>query len=345
MSELIEGLPEVVALRCLARVPFYLYPKLEAVSRSWKSAIRSPDLFRIRKDLGGDEELLFVSAYEPENLWQLYDPVVDQWMTLPLLPSKIERLSNFSTVSTAQKLFVLGGRSGAIDVTGELNGAFATNEVWMYDPMVRQWTLSAPMLIPRYMFACCVLEGKIVVAGGFTGIRSPISQAEIYDPETDNWTPIPDLNHKHESPCYGVSYRGKMHVLHKGLLTMQVLVHDKSGFNWIVEKDCWLQGPTAVLNDEVYMMCHEHIFKLVSGKWKQFAYTVEFSRRLGFSMVGLKEEIYIFGGSVSRGPILSFQPLSDVNILNIGNENPTWRKVSPMTKCQGTILGCALLTL
>ncbi|GAB4841607.1 hypothetical protein Ancab_022321 [Ancistrocladus abbreviatus] len=42
MSVLIEGLPDAVVLRCLARVPFHLYPKLELVSRSWRAALRSP---------------------------------------------------------------------------------------------------------------------------------------------------------------------------------------------------------------------------------------------------------------------------------------------------------------
>ncbi|CAM8894478.1 unnamed protein product [Rhodiola kirilowii] len=347
MSELIEGLPEAVALRCLAWVPFHLYPMLELVSRSWRAAIRSTDLFRYRKELGLAEELLCVSAFEPENIWQLYDPVGDQWMTLPLLPSKIRQLSNFGTVSTAQKLFVLGGRSDAVDpVTGERDGCFATNEVWMYDPVVRQWAKCAPMIVPRSMFACCALEGKIIVAGGFTSSSKSTSKAEIYDPDTDTWAPVPDLNHAHNSPCNGVLYKGKMHVLHKGLSTMQVLISDHSGLEWVVVNDCWLQGPAAFLNDEFYMMCHEYIFKQDADKWKQIAPVAEFRRRVGFSMVGLRGEIYIIGGVIGPGhQVGSIQPLSDVDVLTIGNDEPTWRKASPMTKSCGTIIGCAVLNL
>ncbi|MDP1299123.1 F-box protein, partial [Klebsiella quasipneumoniae] len=66
MSALIEGLPDAVALRCLARVPFYLYTRLELVSRSWRAAVRSPELFKARKEVGSSEDLLCVCAFDPE---------------------------------------------------------------------------------------------------------------------------------------------------------------------------------------------------------------------------------------------------------------------------------------
>ncbi|KAK0581638.1 hypothetical protein LWI29_016258 [Acer saccharum] len=184
MSGLIEGLPDAVALRCLARVPFYLHPQLELVSRSWRAAIRSRELFKARQEL--------------------YDPLRDRWITLPILPSKIRHLAHFGVVSTAGKLFVLGGGSDAVDpLTGDQDGSFATNEVWSYDPVIRQWSPRASMLVPRAMFACCALNGKIVVAGGFTTCRKSISQAEMYDAEKDVWVPIPDLHRSHNSACTG----------------------------------------------------------------------------------------------------------------------------------------------
>jgi len=41
MSGLIERLPDAVAIRCLARVPFYFHPVLELLSRSWQAVICS----------------------------------------------------------------------------------------------------------------------------------------------------------------------------------------------------------------------------------------------------------------------------------------------------------------
>lgn len=52
-----------------------------------------------------------VRAYDPENIWQLYDPMQYLWITLPVLPSQVRHLAYFGDVSTAGKLFVIGGGS------------------------------------------------------------------------------------------------------------------------------------------------------------------------------------------------------------------------------------------
>lgn len=345
MSELIEGLPDAVALRCLARVPFYLHPKLELVSHSWRAAIRSPELFKARQEVCATEDLLCVCAYDPENLWQLYDPLRDLWITLPVLPSKIRHLAHFGAVSTAGKLFVLGGGSDAVDpLTGDQDGSFATNEVWSYDAVTRQWSPRASMLVPRSMFACCVLDGKIVVAGGFTSCRKSISQAEMYDPEKDVWIPIPDLHRTHNSACSGVVIGGKVHVLHKGLSTVQVW--DKSGPGWTVEDCGWLQGPMAVVQGALYVMSHGLISKQDGDAKKMVASASDLRRRIGFAMIGLGDEIYVVGGVLGPDRFnWDIEPMSDVDVLTIGNERPTWRQVTPMTRCRGTIFGCTQLRI
>ncbi|CAL5432995.1 unnamed protein product [Camellia sinensis] len=346
MSGLIEGLPDAVALRCLARVPLYLHSKLELVSRSWRSAIRSLELFKARKEVNSSEDFLCVCAFDPENLWQLYDPLRDLWITLPVLPSKIRHLANFGVVSTAGKLFVLGGGSDAVDpLTGDQDGSFATNEVWSYDPVSRHWAPQASMLVPRAMFACCVLDSKIVVAGGFTSCQKSISKAEIYDPEKDVWVSIPDLHHTHNTACSGVVIDGKVHVLHKGLSTVQVLDGVKLG--WTVWDYGWLQGPMAVIRGALYVMSHGIIFKQEIEASKVVVSASEFRRRIGFAMIGLGDDIYVIGGVVI-GPERwnsDIKKLSVVNVLTIGSERPIWRRVAPMTRCYGPILGCAQLRI
>ena len=345
MSGLIEGLPDAVAIRCLARVPFYLHPKLELVSRSWREAIRSSELFRARQEVGASEDLLCVCAFEPENLWQLYDPLRDLWITLPVLPSNIKHLSHFGAVCTTGKLFVIGGGSDAVDpLTGDQDGSFATNEVWSYDPVIRQWASCASMLVPRAMFACCVLNGKIVVAGGFTTCRRSISQAEMYDPERDLWIPMPDLHRTHNSACSGVVIGGKVHVLHKGLSTVQVL--DSTGPGWTVEECSWLQGPVAVVRGALYVMSHGLIIKQEKEVRKMVVSASEFRRRIGFAMIGLHDELYIIGGVIGPDRMnWDIKPLSDVDVLNVGGERSTWRQAAPMTRCRGTILGCTQLRI
>lgn len=347
MSELIEGLPDAVAIRCLARVPFYLHPKLELVSRSWREAIHSPELFKARQEVGASEDLLCVCALDPENLWQLYDPLRDLWITLPVLPSSIRQLSRFGAVSTAGRLFVIGGGSDAVDpLTGDQDGTFATNEVWSYDPVVRRWAQCASMLVPRSMFACCVLNGKIVVAGGFTSLRKSISQAEMYDPDKDIWIPMPDLHHTHNSGCLGVVIGGKFHVLHKGLPTVQVLNNAGNEWMWTVEEWSWVQGPMAVVRGSLYVMIHGIIIKQDKEVRKVVCSASEFRKRIGCGMIGLGDELYVIGGVI--GPDRwnwDIKPLSDVDFLTLGTERPAWRSAAQMTRCRGTVLGCTALRI
>lgn len=343
MSGLIEGLPDAVVLRCLARVPFHLHPKLELVSRSWREAIRSTELFNARKEVNATEEFICVCAFDPDNLWQLYDPLHDLWLTLPVLPSNLRHLAHFGAVSTAGKLFVLGGSSDAVDpLTGDQDGCFATDEVWSYDPVTRQWALCSSMLVPRAMFACCVLDGKIIVAGGFTSCRKSISKAEIYDPEKDTWVPIPDLHHTHNSACTGLVIEGRVHVLHKGLSTVQVLENVKQG--WIVHDYSWLQGPMAVVKGKLYIMSHGQIYRQERDSNKLIVSASEFRRRIDYAMIGLGDDIYIIGGVIGPDQLnWDIKSASDVDILMLRNERLVWRQVAPMTRCRGTVLGCTQL--
>ncbi|KAL8530652.1 hypothetical protein ACS0TY_007622 [Phlomoides rotata] len=343
MSGLIEGLPDAVVLRCLARVPFHLHPRLELVSRSWREAIRSTELFNARKEVNATEEFICVCAFDPDNLWQLYDPLHDLWITLPVLPSNLRHLAHFGVVSAAGKLFVLGGSSDAVDpLTGDQDGCFATDEVWSYDPITRQWALRSSMLVPRAMFACCVLDGKIIVAGGFTSCRKSISKAEIYDPETDIWVPIPDLHHMHNSACSGVVIEGKVHVLHKGFCTVQVLENIKQG--WTVHDYNWLQGPMAVVKGKLYIMSHGQIYMQERDSSKLIVSASEFRRRIDYAMIGLGDDIYIIGGVIGPDRLnWDIKSASDVDILMLRNERLVWRQVAPMTRCRGTVLGCTQL--
>nr|AAK13101.1 Putative protein [Oryza sativa Japonica Group] len=287
------------------------------------------------------------SAILGEHLFEmLYDPLRDKWITLPVMPSQIRNIARFGVASVAGKLYVIGGGSDRVDpLTGDHDRIFASNEVWSYDPLCRLWVQRAPMLVARAMFACCALDGNIIVAGGFTNCRKSISKAEIYNPEADTWEPLPDLRQAHSSACSGLVIKGKMHVLHKGLPTVQIL---EDGNAWAVEDYSWLQGPMAMVRGELYVLSNSCIMKQrgVNFPDKMVSCASEFQSRIGFGMIGLGDNIYLVGGVIGPGPRNQcIKPLSDVDILNVTSERPTWLPGSPMTHCRGSISGCALLRI
>ncbi|ERN01591.1 F-box/kelch-repeat protein SKIP30 [Amborella trichopoda] len=173
---------------CLARVPFSSYPTLCLVSHSWRDAIQSPDLFKMRIEVNSTEDFLCVFAAQRENLWQLYDPSRDIWMSLPPLPTTIHRIRWFCTSSEHPLDPLTGGSEHPLDpLTGEIGPPVVTNEVWCYNPAWRQWAQHSPMRSPRHSFACCAWEGRILIAGGFTTGEVEINAAEVYDPVLDVW--------------------------------------------------------------------------------------------------------------------------------------------------------------
>jgi N-acetylneuraminic acid mutarotase len=102
-----------------------------------------------------------------------YDPVIDQWTTLPPPP----RYHNW-------------GFGGFIGGKFYVTGTF--RELDVYDPATNQWTTKAPMPRARWLGAGAVVGGKLYVIGGYQ--RDPdrtirvVRTTSVYDPTTDTWT-------------------------------------------------------------------------------------------------------------------------------------------------------------
>jgi hypothetical protein len=223
MAGLIEGLPDVLSLQCLARLPLSQHHSLQLVCKAWHAVVRSPELFRFRKELRTQEEWLCVCGHTPEKVWQAYDPLANRWSLLPVLPTPIANLAGYGAVGCNGKLYVIGGTSDFVDpATGEREPLRPSLDSWVFDPVVWKWSAIAPMQTPRLHFACMSHEGKIVVAGGWDAREKPVLQAEVYNPELNKWQEFPRLN---EGPCpvtFGIVLDNKMRVFHKSEKLSQV---------------------------------------------------------------------------------------------------------------------------
>lgn len=200
-QSIIPGLPDDLALRCLAMVSHGYHGLLETVSKTWRDLIRSLDYanYKAREEWCGN--WLFVLTEGSNNEWVAYDPEADRWHPLPKIPTVHADWKHFgfSSISVGNRFFVIGGSYAPHDPAFPHQRPFITNEVMQFDPFKKQWTNVATMLTPRSHFACSAVYGKIYVAGGRNlSCTRGLALAEVYDPVTDKYVPLFDTSNMSE---------------------------------------------------------------------------------------------------------------------------------------------------
>ncbi|KAG6535852.1 F-box/kelch-repeat protein At1g15670-like [Zingiber officinale] len=218
-AELIPGLPEVMAMECLARVPIVNLGAARAVSKLWKSSIESAPFQDLRKSTGLADSVVAVSqAQVPENetvhpspsVYRLsfFDPATGAWSCAPPVPGGHRSLPRFcQIVSVGCELVVVGGWNS-------LTWA-ASDEVHIFDLASKAWRAGAPMPgTGRSFFACAgSTERRMVfVAGGHDERKNALRSALAYDVAADAWVRLPDMAQARDE-CCGVLVRDAFQVL------------------------------------------------------------------------------------------------------------------------------------
>ncbi|XAR66420.1 hypothetical protein NMG60_11012653 [Bertholletia excelsa] len=158
------------------------------------------------------------------NWIECYNPIDNSWDHVSFIPGLIENhvLKDFAMVSLGGSVYIIGGRlcrteevldSNEFDELTGINEEILSN-VSRYDIQTEQWYECAPLIVPRYDFACIVCNNKIYVAGGqstLSGARG-VSSAEMYNPSLDEWTSLPNMSTRRYK-CVGMSWQGKIHVV------------------------------------------------------------------------------------------------------------------------------------
>jgi transcriptional regulator with XRE-family HTH domain len=130
--------------------------------------------------------VLVAGGYGPLKSAELYDPKFDTWK-LTKDPMQYARARHTATLLQNGKVLIAGG---APDYTTEL-----------YDPKNDIWFSSGNLMTHRYgHVAVRLLDGTVLVAGGRTENHdqnvdfSITNSAELYDPNTNTWAPLPSMN-------------------------------------------------------------------------------------------------------------------------------------------------------
>ncbi len=103
------------------------------------------------------------------------------------------RSAHSATLLPDGKVLVAGGwgRQGSREV--------ALNSAELYDPANGTWVDKGSLNVARFMHTATLLpDGKVLVAGGVAGFPQPswnvINTAELYDPDTGQWSLVGSLN-------------------------------------------------------------------------------------------------------------------------------------------------------
>src|SRR5260370_8918705 len=123
---------------------------------------------------------------------QRYDPGLDAWITLTPTPTATARAGAAAAVID-DAIFVIGGRQST---GGPCSGGPYLTTVEKYDIDTNTWSTVAPLLNARSDFAAVAHGGKIFVFGRGTGTASAPSftgEVDMYDPQTNTWTPLQSM--------------------------------------------------------------------------------------------------------------------------------------------------------
>lgn len=125
------------------------------------------------------------------DIAETFDPEKNEWIKIQ--PLNTPRM-NCALVAANGYLYCIGGNSkiatiAAVSNTGQLKS------VERYDPARNTWRYVADLNTPRFDAAVAESKGKIYLLGGKRRwLKDPlITDVEVYDPETNVWTPFKPL--------------------------------------------------------------------------------------------------------------------------------------------------------
>ncbi|CAI5513318.1 unnamed protein product, partial [Closterium sp. Naga37s-1] len=106
-GRLLPGLPDDIAMLCLAMVPKGYWGVLKCVSKSWRGTLSSEEICTLRRLINRTESWLYVLARGAGPTLQAYSPVLDRWLKFPWKAN----LAPGSMVGVGEHLVVVGGRA------------------------------------------------------------------------------------------------------------------------------------------------------------------------------------------------------------------------------------------
>ncbi|KAL5994376.1 hypothetical protein ACLOJK_024426 [Asimina triloba] len=266
-TPILDGLPDDLALLCLARVPRRYHHLLRGVCKRWRALVCSEDWFLYRQNHGLDETWIYVLFKDQFGQLCCYilDPLRQCWKPpqgITNLPTRFSKRQGIACGVLGRKMYLLGGCGWFGDVS---------DEVYCYDASTNTWEEATPLLTSRSWGVCQVLNGQLHVIGG-TGLSSALLCSwDTYDPHSKCWKSHVDPNvvagikdsvvldgkiyiRRGGSAFYPVNFRRRGVAISSHV---ESAVYDPSVGAWKRVDDNMVQGwqgPAVVVDGDLYVL-------------------------------------------------------------------------------------------
>ncbi|KAL0421135.1 UNVERIFIED_CONTAM: F-box/kelch-repeat protein SKIP11 [Sesamum latifolium] len=197
-SSLIAAIGHDNSVSCLIRCSRADYGAIASLNRSFRSLIRSGELYKLRRQNGVVEHWVYFSCQLLE--WEAFDPSRRHWMHLPSMnPNDCFMFADKESLAVGTELLVFGR-------------ALDSHVIYRYSLLTNTWTTGMRMNEPRCLFGSASLGEIAILAGGSDSHGNILSSAELYNSETGKWKPLPSMK-KPRKMCSGVFMDGKFYVI------------------------------------------------------------------------------------------------------------------------------------
>uniref|UniRef100_A0A1D1Y968 F-box/kelch-repeat protein SKIP4 n=1 Tax=Anthurium amnicola TaxID=1678845 RepID=A0A1D1Y968_9ARAE len=267
-SPLINGLPDDIALLCLARIPRRYHNILRCVSKRWKALLYSEEWLCCRQKQDLQETWIYAICRHNKrrNCYYVFDPSSARrhWTCLQGVPPQCLKRDGMAFETVGSKLYILGGCTWGED---------ATDDVYFYDASMNAWAKSTPMPTARCYFATAVLGDRLYATDG-AGMDSTLFQSwDTYESHSDHW--IPSRAQKVAAGIQkSIALDGKIYTIHEDSNEFHYAgVFDPSDNEWEHLNSeialCW-RGPTVVIDGTLFMLDETSGVKLM--RWQRQAF-------------------------------------------------------------------------
>ncbi|KAL3618638.1 hypothetical protein CASFOL_037457 [Castilleja foliolosa] len=264
---LIPGLPEDIALSCLAKVPRKYHPILNCVSKGWRELVCGEEWFSYRLKHNLKETWIYALCRDKSEHLCVYFLDPDQlkmgWRRIHGLPSRCLKRKGVGFEVLGKKVYLFGGCGWIED---------ASDEVYCYDASVNTWARASSLSTARCFFAYEALDGKIYAIGGLGSKSSNPHSWDIYDCPTDLWSShvdpnvIPDIEDS-------MIFDGKIYI-RCGISSISShvysIVYEPSNGTWQhadADMACGWRGPAVVIDGNLYVLDQTSGIRLM--RWRK----------------------------------------------------------------------------